>query len=108
MADKFVTENRTGLWNNDRKMEEWQDDFRSKIYIKEPGWHWIGAREGAGEGKPALTVEVRKMDNAQVNQYCGEYTVLTKEQAKEKYSKSETPGASRQRTDKELDDTIPF
>jgi hypothetical protein len=48
------------------------------------------------------------MDNAQVNQYCGEYTVLTKEQAKEKYSRSETPGASRQRTDKELDDAIPF
>lgn len=107
MADKFVTENRTGVWPNDRKVEEWQDDYRSKIYVAKAGWHWIGIREGAGEGKPAMNVELRHMDNAQVQQYCSEYTVLTKEQAKEKYSKSETPGASRQRTD-ELDDTIPF
>ena len=34
MADKFVTENRTGLWNNDRKTEEWMDDYRSKIYMR--------------------------------------------------------------------------
>ena len=108
MADKFVTENRTGLWNNDRKTEEWMDDYRSKIYITSPGWHWIGAREGAGEGKPALTVDLRAMDNAQVQQYCSDYTVLTKEQAREKYSKSETPGASRSRADKEIDSDKPF
>ena len=33
MADKYVTENRSGLWINDRKTDDWMDDFNGKIYV---------------------------------------------------------------------------
>ena len=52
MSEKFTTQNKAGLWNNDNKQEPWQDDYRSKIYISEPGWHWIGAVEKGGENNP--------------------------------------------------------
>ena len=103
MSEKYVTENESGLWNNDSKTEDWMDDFKSKIYISEPGWHWIGARENEGDNRPALQVTVRHMDDKQINQYCSEYTVLTKEQAKEKWSKKEP---DKKKTESE--DDLPF
>jgi|TARA_R100000049_G_C1940634_1_gene84742 hypothetical protein len=103
MSEKYVTENESGLWNNDSKTEDWMDDFKSKIYISEPGWHWIGARENEGDNRPALQVTVRRMDDKQINQYCSEYTVLTKEQAKEKWSKKEP---DKKKTESE--DDLPF
>ncbi len=107
MSEKFTTQNKAGLWNNDNKQEPWQDDYRSKIYISEPGWHWIGAVEKGGEGKPAMQVEVRKMTQEMVQKYCHDIKVLTKEQAKEKYGKGDS-GASRSRGDSEIDNDIPF
>ncbi len=107
MSEKFTTQNKAGLWGNDNKQEPWQDDYRSKIYISEPGWHWIGAVEKGGEGKPAMQVEVRKMTQEMVQKYCHDIKVLTKEQAKEKYGKGDS-GASRSRGDSEIDNDIPF
>ncbi len=107
MSEKFTTQNKAGLWNNDNKQEPWQDDYRSKIYISEPGWHWIGAVEKGGEGKPAMQVEVRKMTQEMTQKYCHDIKVLTKEQAKEKYGKGDS-GASRSRGDSEIDNDIPF
>ena len=56
MADKYVTENRSGLWINDRKTDDWMDDFSCKIYVPKAGWHWIGAKELDEDNKPALKV----------------------------------------------------
>ena len=78
MSEKFTTQNKAGLWNNDNKQEPWQDDYKSKIYISEPGWHWIGAVEKGGEGKPAMQVEVRKMTQEMTQKYCHDIKVLTK------------------------------
>ena len=47
MADKSVVENQTGVWTNDNKREEWMDDFKGKIYVEKPGWHWVGIKENA-------------------------------------------------------------
>ena len=42
-----------------------------------------------------------------VQKYCHDIKVLTKEQAKEKFSKADS-GSSRRRGDSEIDDDIPF
>ncbi len=38
MSEKFVVENECGYYPNDNKKEDWQDDYRTKVYISEPGW----------------------------------------------------------------------
>jgi len=109
MSDQTATENKTGLWPNRNKTDDWMDDYQHKVYIKEPGWHWIGAKEvrSQSERSPAMEVKLRKMKGEDVKKYCSDITVLTPEQAKEKYSRSETPGASRTRDVSSLDD-CPF
>lgn len=108
MADKSVVENQTGVWTNDNKREEWMDDFKGKIYVEKPGWHWIGVKENAKNGNanaPDLKINLRALDRESVEKYCSDIQVLTKEQAKEMWSK---PGSERTRTDKEIDSDIPF
>ena len=106
MADKYVTENKSGLWTNDRKTDDWMDDFGGKIYVAKSGWHWIGAKEQEGDNKPALQVELRPMTDDQTEKYCSDYSVLTKAQAKEKWSKQEEEPAPTKKT--ESDDDLPF
>ena len=105
MAEKtYITENKAGLWNNDRKTDDWMDDFNGKIYIAKAGWHWVGAKEQEGDNKPALQVELRPMTDDQTEKYCSDYSVLTKAQAKEKWSKEE-PAATKKT---EPEDDLPF
>ena len=108
VADKSVVENQTGVWTNDNKREEWMDDFKGKIYVEKPGWHWIGVKENAKNGNanaPDLKINLRALDRDSVDKYCSDIQVLTKEQAKEMWSK---PGSERVRNDKEIDSDIPF
>jgi len=108
VSDKSVVENQTGVWVNENKREEWMDDFKGKIYIQKPGWHWVGIKEndkGQNDRAPDMKVNVRALDADSVSRYCSDIQVLTKEQAKEMWSK---PGAERTRTDKEIDNDIPF
>ena len=105
MADKYVTENKSGLWINDRKTDDWMDDFNGKIYVAKAGWHWIGAKEQDDDNKPALKVELRPMTSDEIDKYCSDYTVLTKEQAKEKWSKKEPAATKKTESD---DDDLPF
>ena len=88
--DKVAVENKGGGWPNDRKTADWQDDYKGKIYIAKPGWHWLGIKEQTGENRPAFQLELRLMDDEAIKQYCSEISVLTKEQAKEKWSKGPT------------------
>jgi hypothetical protein len=85
--DKVAIENRGGAWINDRKTADWQDDYKGKMYIAKPGWHWLGVKEQTGENRPAFQVDLRPLDDAAVKQYCSEISVLTKEQAKDKWGK---------------------
>jgi hypothetical protein len=102
--NKYVTENKAGLWTNDRKTDDWMDDFNGKIYVAKAGWHWVGAKELEGDNRPALQVVVRPMDEVHVQKYSSECTVLTKEQAKEKWSKfKEEPNKTASE-----DDDLPF
>ena len=103
--NKYVTENKSGLWTNDRKTDDWMDDFNGKIYVAEAGWHWIGAKKQEGDNRPALQVEVRPMDDNQVKQYCSDSIVLTKEQAKEKWSTKEEPAKKKTASE---DEDLPF
>ena len=108
MADKYYVENKCGVWKNDRKTEEWMDDYKDKIYVAKPGWHWIGLKENAKNGNenaPDLKIGLRSIDRDGVDKYCSEIQVLTAEQAKEMWSK---PGSERVRNDKEIDNDIPF
>ena len=108
VADKSVVENQTGVWTNDNKREEWMDDFKGKIYVEKPGWHWVGIKENAKNGNanaPDMKVNLRALDRDSVDKYCADIQVLTKEQAKEMWSK---PGSERVRNDKEIDSDIPF
>jgi len=108
VADKSVVENQTGVWTNDNKREEWMDDFKGKIYVEKPGWHWVGVKENAKNGNanaPDLKINLRALDRDSVDKYCSDIQVLTKEQAKEMWSK---PGSERVRNDKEIDNDIPF
>jgi hypothetical protein len=108
MTEKSVVENQTGVWTNDNKREEWMDDFKGKIYVEKPGWHWVGIKEVAKNGNdraPDLKLSLRALDRESVSKYCGDTKVLTKEQAKELWSK---PGSERTRSDKEIDSDIPF
>ena len=105
MAEKtYITENKAGLWNNDRKTDDWMDDFNGKIYIAKAGWHWVGAKEQEGDNRPALQVAVRPMDEVHVQKYSSECIVLTKEQAKEKWSKKEPDKKNKESED----DDLPF
>ena len=107
-TDKSVVENQTGVWTNDNKREEWMDDFKGKIYVEKPGWHWVGIKENAKNGNanaPDMKVNLRALDRDSVDKYCADIQVLTKEQAKEMWSK---PGSERVRNDKEIDSDIPF
>ena len=88
--DKFAVENKGGGWPNDRKTADWQDDFKGKIYVKGLGWCWFGLKEQTGENRPAFQLELRLMDDEAIKQYCSEISVLTKEQAKEKWSNGPT------------------
>jgi hypothetical protein len=88
--DKVTVENRGGVWINDRKTADWQDDYKGKMYIAKPGWHWIGVKEQTGENRPAFQVDLRPLDDDAIKQYCSEISILTKEQAKEKWSKGPT------------------
>lgn len=108
VADKYYVENKCGVWKNDRKTEEWMDDYKDKVYIAKPGWHWVGVKENAKNGNdnaPDLKVGLRPIDRDSVDKYCSEIQVLTPEQAKEMWSK---PGSQRIRNDKEMDSDIPF
>jgi hypothetical protein len=108
VADKSVVENQTGVWVNDNKREEWMDDFKGKIYVEKPGWHWVGIKENAkgdNDRAPDMRVNLRPLDRESVEKYVGEVRILTKEQAKEMWSK---PGSERVRNDKEIDNDIPF
>lgn len=108
MADKSVVENQTGVWVNDNKREEWMDDFKGKIYVEKPGWHWVGIKENAkgdNDRAPDMRVNLRPLDRESVEKYVGEVRILTKEQAKEMWSK---PGSERVRNDKDIDNDIPF
>ena len=108
VTDKSVVENQTGVWVNDNKREEWMDDFKGKIYIEKPGWHWVGIKENAkgdNDRAPDMRVNLRPLDRESVEKYVGEVRILTKEQAKEMWSK---PGSERVRNDKEIDNDIPF
>jgi len=81
---------------------------RGKIYVEKPGWHWVGIKEVAKNGNdraPDLKLSLRALDRESVSKYCGDTKVLTKEQAKELWSK---PGSERTRSDKEIDSDIPF
>jgi hypothetical protein len=108
VADKSVVENQTGVWVNDNKREEWMDDFKGKIYVEKPGWHWVGIKENAkgdNDRAPDMRVNLRPLDRESVEKYVGEVRILTKEQAKEMWSK---PGSERVRNDKDIDNDIPF
>ena len=108
VTDKSVVENQTGVWVNDNKREEWMDDFKGKIYVEKPGWHWVGIKENAkgdNDRAPDMRVNLRPLDRESVEKYVGEVRILTKEQAKEMWSK---PGSERVRNDKEIDNDIPF
>ena len=108
VTDKSVVENKTGVWVNDNKREEWMDDFKGKIYVEKPGWHWVGIKENAkgdNDRAPDMRVNLRPLDRESVEKYVGEVRILTKEQAKEMWSK---PGSERVRNDKEIDNDIPF
>jgi hypothetical protein len=85
--DKVAVENNGGAWLNDRKTIEWHADFKGKVYVKEPGWHWFDLKEQVGDNKPAFQLTLRHLDDEAVKQYCSEISVLTKEQAKEKWGK---------------------
>ena len=52
-----------------------------------------------------MKVNLRALDHDSVDKYCADIQVLTKEQAKEMWSK---PGSERVRNDKEIDSDIPF
>jgi len=108
--DKVAVENKGGAWVNDRKTADWQDDYKGKVYVKEPGWHWFGLKEQAGENKPAFQMALRPLDGEAVKQYCADISVLTAEQAKEKWGNG---GFKRSSTTKytpgaDADDPIPF
>ena len=108
MSEKFVVENEAGHYPNDNKTEDWQDDFRGKVYISETGWYWAGIKKNeGGNNRPPLVAKLRKMTQEMVQKYCHDIKVLTKEQAKEKFSKADS-GSSRRRGDSEIDDDIPF
>jgi hypothetical protein len=108
MSEKFVVENECGYYPNDNKKEDWQDDYRTKVYISEPGWYWAGLKKNEGGGnRPPLVSKLRKMTQEMVQKYCHDIKILTKEQAKEKFSKADS-GSSRSRGDSEIDNDIPF
>ena len=88
MADKYVVENKAGLWKSDRKTADWMDDWSGKVYISKAGWHWMGGKENTRENGPAVDIEVRVMDADQVSKYTADYDILSKEDAKETMDES--------------------
>ena len=70
--DKVTVENRGGAWINDRKTADWQDDYKGKMYVAKPGWHWLGIKEQTGENRPAFQVDLRPLDDDAIKQYCSD------------------------------------
>ena len=94
MADKYVVENKAGLWKSDRKTAEWMDDWNGKVYIAKAGWHWMGGKENTRENGPAVDIEVRPMDADQVTKYTADFDILTKEEAKQRWAQSSNGSSS--------------
>ena len=92
MADKYVVENKAGLWASDRKTADWMDDWNGKMYVAKAGWHWVGGKHNTRDNGPAVDIEVRPMDSDQMNKYTADYDILTKEQAKERWSQNSNGG----------------
>ena len=86
MADKYVVENKAGLWASDRKTADWMDDWSGKMYVAKAGWHWVGGKHNTRDNGPAVDIEVRPMDSDQMNKYAADYDILTKDQAKERWT----------------------
>ena len=86
MADKYVVENKAGLWASDRKTADWMDDWSGKMYVAKAGWHWVGGKHNTRDNGPAVDIEVRPMDSDQMNKYASDYDILTKDQAKERWT----------------------
>jgi hypothetical protein len=94
MADKYVVENKAGLWTSERKTADWMDDWSGKVYISKSGWHWMGGKNNTREAGPAVDIEVRPMDADQISKYTADYDILTKEEAKERWSKDSNSSSS--------------
>ena len=88
MADKYVVENKAGLWLSDRKTADWMDDWNGKIYISKEGWYWMGGKQNTRENGPAVDIEIRPMDSDQVSKYTADIDILTKEEAKQRWSQT--------------------
>ena len=94
MADKYVVENKAGLWTSDRKTADWMDDWSGKVYIAKSGWHWVGGKNNTRENGPAVDIEVRPMDADQVTKYTADFDILTKEEAKQRWSQGSNGSTS--------------
>lgn len=111
MEEKVTTMNQCGAWRNQDKVEDWHDDYKSKVYVSHEGWYWVGLRkaEKKTSKSPDVELKLRPMSDAEASKYCGDIRVLTPDQARAKWgAKNESPGSNRSRNDKELDDDIPF
>jgi hypothetical protein len=95
MADKYVVENKAGLWASDRKTADWMDDWSGKIYIAKEGWHWMGGKQNTRENGPAVDIEVRPMDRDQISKYSADIDILTKEEAKQRWQGGGSNGSSQ-------------
>ena len=95
MADKYVVENKAGLWASDRKTADWMDDWSGKIYIAKEGWHWMGGKHNTRDNGPAVDIEVRPMDRDQISKYSADIDILTKEEAKQRWQGGGSNGSSQ-------------
>jgi len=95
MADKYVVENKAGLWASDRKTADWMDDWSGKMYVAKPGWHWVGGKHNTRENGPAVDIEVRPMDRDQISKYSADIDILTKEEAKQRWQGGGSNGSSQ-------------
>lgn len=60
------------LAKNDRPTSRSSPGWRGRIYVAEPGWHWLSGwlvhpREAA---KPMLNVKLRGLTDQEAHQYC--------------------------------------
>ena len=96
MADKYVVENKAGLWMSDRKTADWMDDWSGMVYIAKAGWHWVGGKENTRENGPAVDIELRPMDSDQVSKYTADFDILTKEEAKQRWTQGSNGSGSNE------------
>jgi hypothetical protein len=98
------------LARNDRPTSRSSPGWRGRVYVAEPGWHWLSGwvvhpRENE---KPVLNLKLRGMTDQEAQQYCAPKGAPRQSAAPAQQQVPLEPRQSTPAVDQYGDDDIPF